>query len=204
MDDSERLRMSKKRDHKIMITEEAIRKVPFIRYREIPEDEYEIIYELAKQVLRLSKDENESNEVAITYSFDTEKIILQENLVGVQFGDEHSVNPMADTLSYHLIMSSKECMVVSMHNHPSVSLISVADMRFFLQYGSIRFLVIVTNLGSISYMVKSRRYNYIKAVRLLNQTIQLHNKASDLKEHQKAARYFISNCHKAGIIYENR
>lgn len=28
MDDSERLRMSKKRDHKIMITEEAIRKVP--------------------------------------------------------------------------------------------------------------------------------------------------------------------------------
>lgn len=55
MDDSERLRMSKKRDHKIMITEEAIRKVPFIRYREIPEDEYEIIYELAKQVLRHGK-----------------------------------------------------------------------------------------------------------------------------------------------------
>ena len=90
-----------------------------------------------------------------------------------------------------------------MHNHPSVSLISVADMRFFLQYGSIRLLVIVTNLGSISYMVKSRRYDYVKAVRLLNQTIQLHNKASDLKEHQKAARYFISNCYKAGIIYED-
>jgi len=68
---------------------------------------------------------------------------------------------MADTFSYHLIMSSKECMVVSMHNHPSVSHISVADMRFFLQYGSIRLLVIVTNLGSISYMVKSRRYDYV-------------------------------------------
>ena len=53
-------------------------------------------------------------------------------------------------------------------------------------------------------MVKSRRYDYVKAVRLLNQTIQLHNKASNLKEHQKAARYFIGNCHKAGIIYENR
>ena len=73
MDDSERLRMSKKRDHKIMITEEAIRKVPFIRYREIPEDEYEIIYELAKQVLQLSKNENESNKVAITYSFNLKK-----------------------------------------------------------------------------------------------------------------------------------
>ena len=101
MGDPDRLGMSKKRDHKIMVTEEAIRKVPFIRYREIPEDEYEIIYRLAKQVLRLSKDENESNEVSITYSFDPEKIILQEKLIAVQFGDEHSVNPMADTLSYY-------------------------------------------------------------------------------------------------------
>lgn len=79
MDDSERLRMSKKRDHKIMITEEAIRKVPFIRYREIPEDEYEIIHELAKQVLQLSKDENGSNEVAITYSFDSKKLYYRKS-----------------------------------------------------------------------------------------------------------------------------
>ena len=29
-------------------------------------------------------------------------------------------------------------MVVSMHNHPSLSLVSATDIRFFLQYGSIR------------------------------------------------------------------
>ncbi len=61
------LDMSRKRDHKIIITDEAIEKVPFIEYRGIPEEEYEIIHRLAKQVLQISKTENESNEVAITY-----------------------------------------------------------------------------------------------------------------------------------------
>ncbi len=198
------LEMAKKRDRKVMITEEAINKVPYIEYREIPTEEYEIIYRLIKQVLQLSKEENDSNEVAITYSFDSDKAISQEEVVGVQFGDEHSVNPLADALTYHLIMSSKECMVVSMHNHPSLSLVSATDIRFFLQYGSIRLLVIVTNLGSVSYMVKSKKYDYRKAVELLNQTIQKYNESTDLKGYQEATRFFISNCYKAGIIYEDR
>ena len=33
------LEMSKKRDHKIMITDEAIKKVPRIEYKNIPESE---------------------------------------------------------------------------------------------------------------------------------------------------------------------
>ena len=131
-------------------------------------------------------------------------VLSQEEVVGVQFGDEHSVNPLADALTYHLIMSSKECMVVSMHNHPSLSLVSATDIRFFLQYGSIRLLVIVTNLGSVSYMVKSKKYDYRKAVELLNQTIQKYNESTDLKGYQEATRFFISNCYKAGIIYEDR
>ena len=31
------LEMAKKRDHKIMITDEAINKVPLVQYKEIPE-----------------------------------------------------------------------------------------------------------------------------------------------------------------------
>ncbi len=58
--DLETLEMAKKRDHKIMITDEAIEKVPYIRYKEIPEEEYPIIQMLVKKVLQLSKDENES------------------------------------------------------------------------------------------------------------------------------------------------
>ena len=61
------LNMARKRDHKIMITEEAIDKVPLIEFREIPKEHYGILQNLAKEVLRISKDENNSNEVAITY-----------------------------------------------------------------------------------------------------------------------------------------
>lgn len=197
------LGMAKKRNHKIEITNEAIKKVPFIHYREIPKEEYQIIYQLIKKVLQLSKDENNSNEVAITYSFDESKLAAGEEVVGVQFGDEHSVDLMADTLTYHLIMTSKECAVVSMHNHPSLSLISVTDIQFFLQYRSVCLLCVVTNLGSISYMVKSSRYDYVKAIHLLNETILRHNAALTLKEYQDAARYFLKNCYKVGIIYEN-
>lgn len=69
------LEMAKKRNHKIMITDEAVKKVPKIRYKEIPEKEYDNICDLVKNVLRISKDENNSNEVAITYSLDSAALI---------------------------------------------------------------------------------------------------------------------------------
>ena len=47
------LKMAKKRDHKIMITEEAINKVPRIQYKHIPENEYDILWDLAKNVLKM-------------------------------------------------------------------------------------------------------------------------------------------------------
>lgn len=59
----DRLEMTKSRDKKVMITKEAIQKVPYIRYREIPEQEYDILYSLAKRVLELSRERNDSNEV---------------------------------------------------------------------------------------------------------------------------------------------
>lgn len=37
------LEMAKKRDRKIMITNEAIRKVPRVKYKNIPESEYNTI-----------------------------------------------------------------------------------------------------------------------------------------------------------------
>ena len=46
--------MAKKRNHKVMITDEAINKVPRIKYKNIPTNEYDNIWELAKSVLRIS------------------------------------------------------------------------------------------------------------------------------------------------------
>lgn len=149
------LEMAKKRDHKIMITDEAIRKVPRIKYKNIPENEYDIIQELAKNVLLISKNENNSNEVAITYEMNSMKCIQNgEDYIGVALGSEHEVDPISSTISYHLVVSAKECIIIVLHNHPSLSNFSLSDVQFFLKYESIRMMVVVTNLGNISYLVK--------------------------------------------------
>lgn len=199
------LEMAKKRDHKIVITDEAIKKVPRIQYKNIPQSEYNTIQELARNVLQISKNENNSNEVAITYSLDSmERIQKGKEYIGVALGSEHEVDPISNTTAYHLVSSAKECVVIVLHNHPSLSDFSLSDVQFLLRYASIKMMVVVTNLGSISYLVKGREYLYENAVALFNQSVSASNNAKDLKGLQKAADFFLKNCHMVGIDYDNR
>lgn len=201
----EDLEMAKKRDHKIMITDEAIRKVPKIKYKNIPENEYDTIQELARNVLLISKNENNSNEVAVTYGMNSMNQIKEgKDYIGVALGSEHGVDPLSSTISYHLVASSKECVVIVLHNHPSLSDFSLSDVQFLLRYASVRMMVVVTNLGSISYLVKDEKFDYEKAVALFNEAVNSNNEARDLKGLQKAADQFLKNCHMAGIVYDNR
>lgn len=92
--DSENLGQAKKRNAKVWITEVAIEKVPYIEYKGLSGRQNENIQKLAKRVLRLSKEQNNSNEVAITCD------IADENMMdnfGVAFGDEISVSVNSDT-----------------------------------------------------------------------------------------------------------
>lgn len=197
--------MAKKRDRKIMITNEAIRKVPRIKYKNIPESEYNTIQELARNVLRISKNENNSNEVAITYGMDSvERIQKGEEYIGVALGSEHGVDPISNTTAYHLVSSAEDCIVIVLHNHPSLSDFSLSDVQFLLRYASVKMMVVVTNLGSISYLVKGKGYAYDKAVALFNAAVSSNNEAKDLKGLQKAADHFLKNCYMVGIDYDNR
>ncbi len=204
-DELNNLEMAKKRDHKIKITDEAIRKVPRIQYKGIPDVEYDNIRELARQVLQISKDENDSNEVAVTYSLESTLLIEKgERYIGIVLGAEHAVDPLSDPTSFHLIRSSGQCVVIVLHNHPSLSEFSLSDIQFLLRYESVKMMVVVTNLGSVSYLVKNSRYDFEKAVLLLNDAVDLNNRAKNIKDLQRAADYFLNNCYSVGIDYENR
>lgn len=188
-----------------MITDEAINKVPHIKYKEIPETEYDNLQELARQVLKISKEENNSDEVAVTYSLESIKLIeTGKRYIGIALGTEHAVDPLSDSTSYHLIRTSRECVVIVLHNHPSLSAFSLPDIHFLLRYETVKMMVVVSNLGSISYLVKNRKYDFEKAVMLLNKAVDLNNKANKLKDLQDAAYYFLKNCYNVGISYENR
>lgn len=90
------LEQAKRRDRKVYITDIAIEKVPYIEYHGYDEDKCKIMQELAKNVLLLSKEENDSNEVAITCDLGIENPLEQ---FGIALGTEHEVDILADTLS---------------------------------------------------------------------------------------------------------
>ncbi len=87
----------------------VIDKVPRIQYKQIPEVEYDILWDLAKDVLRISKEENSSNEVALTYTLaHSEMIERGEKYIGVSLGTEHDVDPLSTTTAYHLVSSTQQ------------------------------------------------------------------------------------------------
>lgn len=199
------LEMARKRDHKIMITDEAINKVPYIKYKEIPESEYSLLWEFAKEVLSISKNKNNSNEVALTFSLEYRKLIADgKEYMGVTLGDEHSVDPCGSTVANHLITASLDCVVIVLHNHPSLSKFSLEDIKFYLSNKAVKMMVVVTNLGSISYLVKKQNYSYAKAISIYNDAVSIHNAGSNIRDYQKASSFFLANCYEANIIYEER
>lgn len=198
------LEMAKKRDHKIMITDEAIKKVPRIQYRGIPENEYDNLWDLAKNLLKISKEENNSNEVAITYSLNSAKLIEQgKKYIGVALGSEHDVDPLSNITAYHLISTAGDCVIIVLHNHPSLSDFSLSDIQFLLKYGTVKMMVVVTNLGSISYLAKNKKYDFGKAITLFNEAVDKNNKANNLRDLQDAADYFLKNSYNIGMVYDN-
>lgn len=194
-----------KRDHRIPITDISISKVPLVRYREIPEEHYAILQELAKMVLVLSRENNNCNETAITYSLDSPELILEgQNCLTVSYGDEHSVDPLSDTLSNHLVMTAEGCVIIILHNHPSLSKISLQDVSYLFRFAAIKMIVAVTNAGSVNYIVKANTYHRKEALKLYIEAIEMYNKASNLKQKQDATNYFLNHCFKCGIVFETQ
>ncbi len=194
-----------KRDHKIGITTQAISKVPLIEYPGVPKEQWCIIQELLKEVLRLSKDKNNSDEVCIVYNY--LELTNLENIrdtYGVVFGDEHSVQPDGSTVSYHILNSSIDCVVIILHNHPSLSKISLQDIYYMLSFRSVKLMVAVTNLGSITFVVKGDDYNREAAIKLYKEAVAMEIKGTTLKDKQNAVQFFINKCRDVGLYYGYR
>lgn len=194
---------SNKRDHKIEITDIAISKVPFVRYREIPEEHYEILHQLAIAVLKYAKERNDCNETAITYSLD-ETLSEEDGSLAISYGDEHTVDPLNNADAYHLLATARSCVIVILHNHPSLSKVSLSDVGFLLGYEAVKMVVAVTNLGSIHYIVKTEKYDRENAIRLYRDAVRRIENMEDLKQKQDAADFFLNNCYKVGLIFEDK
>ena len=64
-------------------------------------------------ILKILKDENDSKEVAITYSLDSVKLIEQgQKYIGVGLGAEHDVDSLSNTTAYCLIFTLGDCGII--------------------------------------------------------------------------------------------
>lgn len=123
----ERAGKQKRGQNKVLITDEAIDRVKQLQFEGLSVEESEILNQLNRRLLRIAKDENQSNEVALTISFAHNA----ETKIGIAFGDEHSVDPDSDADSHHILNGTNVCTVIVTYNHPSLSLISLNGVDFF-------------------------------------------------------------------------
>jgi proteasome lid subunit RPN8/RPN11 len=192
------LEQAKRRNRKVYITDVAIDKVPYVEYQGFTDEQNKIMRELAKDVLLLSKEENESNEVAITCDLGAEDPLKD---FGVVLGTEHEVDILADTFSNHIIVSKKSVAIVVLHNHPSTQTFSLQDIQFFIQYPMLEVIVVVSNQGTVHYLKRDKEYDYKQAFQLFRECIEDLNQNSPVMEQYLASLSFLAKCSEVGLYY---
>ena len=195
---SESLGMAKKGGVKVYITDIAINKVPLVQYNGFTDNQNQLMQKLAQEVLTVSKEQNDSNEVAITCDLGADNPL---EVYGVSFGTEHEVDVRADTLSNHILVSQKTVAVVVLHNHPSTQTFSIQDIRFFIEFSVKEVMVVVSNQGTIHYLRREENYNLKKAAALFNECVENLEKDSPLTEVYLASLSFLAKSSEAGIYY---
>lgn len=187
------LEQAKKRDHKIFITDIAINKVPYVKTKEMTNYLAQIIQKEHKNILKIAKEENNSNEVLSIISLRDLKIIHVK-------GDEFSVNP-SNTIEVRTLFSiAKRKEIMYLHNHPSTNKFSLPDILSFIREGQLGLISVVTNQGEVYILQKSKLYDFNKT-KILFSKIYLDYTNHKLT-HGEAVNQFLKQCYEGGIYYE--
>lgn len=197
----EDIKLSKERFSKVNITDTAIEKVPYIQYKGLTNKQCRIIQALAKEILVISRDENDCNEVAITYRMEEDSSETPPDF-GIAYGDRHSVEIESDVYSNHLLRSTQEVVIVVLHNHPAPQTLSYDDLSTFILYHNIKMILAVTNQGSIHYIMKHPDYDFEVARNLMvKYAIPIGEAESDEKAYD-LTRSLLKELKQIGLYYD--
>ena len=178
----------KNRGEKVFITDQAIDKVQHKELVGLTSDENDFIREMHKELLTVSKEQNNSNEVACVID------LLNRTTSGVILGTQNSTDVMADADAYHMLHSTESTELVLCHNHPGLSDFSANDIAFFVTNFNLKAITIVTNLGTVRYLVKKEKFDYAKAAKLMQEVI-----AECDGDRERAVERFLKKCYSVGI-----
>lgn len=181
----------KNRGEKVFITDQAIDKVQRKELTGLMPDENSLVYETHKGLLTISKERNNSDEVACVVN------LLSRTTSGYILGAQNNIDVMADTNAYHMLRSTEGAELVLCHNHPGLSDFSANDIAFFVTNFSLRAMTIVTNLGAVRYLVKKEKFDYAKAAKLMRDAI-----ADSNGDREAAVERFLKKCYSVGIVHK--
>lgn len=88
-----------------------------------------------------------------------------------------------------------------MHNHPSTQTFSFVDIQFLLGYASIRMLVVVSNQGTVHYLMKEDNYQWSKANKMFCQYINNIPEKVSINHILDITEQFLKNCKDVGLNY---
>lgn len=128
------------------ITDTSIERVPNVKISGYTDEQCSIIQQQHKELLRYSRDSNDSKEVA--FVFDSE------------LNNRKEFKGSDDKLDFGSTLYGKELFV--MHNHPRNSSYSLNDIIFFWNNDNIKTFTIMKNNGGIEYITKGNDYDFKK------------------------------------------
>lgn len=186
------MEQAKKRNHKVYITDVAIEKVGRVDLSDFSEEQTAAMRECHKELLRLAKEKNNSNEVLLISDLNfKERAAI--------FGSEFTVTPGKDPFAVSLIANAPKYSLVYMHNHPSTNNFSLADIDTFVCDGAIKTMSVVTNQGEVYVINKTSQFSYDKARFLLS---DINKSLIDEEEiSRNFVKEFLRRCNEGGVEY---
>ncbi len=166
------------------ITDKDIESVPKIKIDGYTDEQCELIQQHHKDLLKYSRDNNDSKEVAFVMD---SSMSIRKEFVGSD-----------DKLDFGSELYGKDLFV--MHNHPRNSSFSDTDIAFILGSDNVRSLSIVKNNGSVEVLTKTMSFNKEKAINEFRRSYKKYVKIGNDLEVDKAIERFIIK-YKEGILW---
>lgn len=186
------LEQAKTRDKKIAITDMAIEKVNAPDIPHFSLEQNRKFKELNKELLRIAKLKNDSNEVAIL--FDSISLTYHTS-----FGGVSSVNILDNPMAKDMIRNAGEKSLFLLHNHPSTKIFSYTDIGVLLTNDSYGGMTAVANNGVVSAIYKTSRYDRTLALKAIKSIRTNYPKVLSGSDDIEIVKHFLKVSKRCGI-----
>lgn len=171
------------------ITDKAIESVPKIKIGGYTDEQCELIQQHHKELLKYSRDNNDSKEVAF--------------VLNSCIGDRKIFLGSDDRIQFGAVFTSED--MVLLHNHPRNNSYSFNDVVEFFANDNLKTITIAKNNGKVEVLTKLKSYDKLETMRKLQRmdnNIQKATKPGEYRNslYRKEINKFLNSQKSGGIV----